>query len=75
MENEQSPEDVDEQPTPLEVIQDKVFIQDEVWEPPNTKVVSKRPYNSCNNLNATNPEFYHCKRCRQTSWDAVVLEN
>ena len=74
-EKEQSPEAVDELPIPSDVIEDKVFVQDNIWEPPNTPVVSKQPYNSCNNLNNTNPEFYHCKRCRRTSWDAVVLEN
>ena len=74
-EKERSLEDVEELPIPSDITEDKVFIQDDIWEPPNTKVVSKRPYNSCNNLNATNPEFYHCKCCRRTSWDAVVLEN
>ena len=74
-EKERSPEAVDEIPIPSEVLEDKVFVQDDIWEPPNTPVVSKRPYNSCNNLNDTNPEFYHCKHCRHTSWDAVVLEN
>ena len=74
-EKERSLEDVDEIPIPSDIIEDKVFVQDEIWEPPNTKAVSKRPYNSCNILNATNPEFYRCKRCRCTSWDAVVLEN
>ena len=74
-EKERSLENVEELPIPSDVTEDKVFVQDDIWEPPNTKVVSKRPYNSCNNLNATNPEFYCCKCCRSTSWDAVVLEN
>ena len=38
-ENKQSLEDVDELPIPSEVTEDKVFIQDEVWEPPNPKEV------------------------------------
>ena len=74
-EKEWSLEDVDEIPIPSDITEDKVFVQDDIWEPPNTKVVSKRPYNLCNNLNATNPKFYHCKHCRRTSWDKVVLEN
>ena len=74
-EKERSLEDVEELPIPSDITEEKVFVQDDIWEPPNTKVVSKRPYNSCNNLNATNPEFYRCKHCRHTSWDAVVLEN
>ena len=71
-EKERSLEDIEELPIPSYITEDKVFVQDDIWEPPNAKVVSKRPYNSCNNLNATNP---FCKCCRHTSWDAVVLEN
>ena len=74
-EKEWSLEAVDEIPIPSDILEDKVFVQDDIWEPPNTPVVSKQPYNSCNNLNNTNPEFYCCKCCRHTSWDAVVLEN
>ena len=74
-EKERSPEAVDELSIPSDILEDKVFVQDDIWEPPNTPVVKKQPYNSCNNLNETNPEFYHCKCCRRTSWDVVVLEN
>ena len=74
-EKERSLEAVDKLPIPSDILEDKIFVQDDIWEPPNTPVVSKRPYNSYNNLNDTDPEFYHCKHCRHTSWDAVVLEN
>ena len=40
-EKERSLEPVDEIPIPSDVREDKVFVQDDIWEPPNTPVVSK----------------------------------
>ena len=53
-EKERSVEAVDEIPIPSDILEDKVFVQDDIWKPPNTPVVSKRPYNSCNNFIAAN---------------------
>ena len=40
-EKEQPLEAVDEIPIPPDILEDKVFVQDNIWEPPNTPVVSK----------------------------------
>ena len=40
-EKERSLEAVDELSIPSDVLEDKVFVQDDIWEPPNTPVVSK----------------------------------
>ena len=40
-EKERFLETADDIPIPSDIVEDKVFVQDDIWEPPNAPVVSK----------------------------------